>query len=180
MLRFVVLFRITTWGYDKQTNSIRRNAYLKGDSRPANRHWCLSWTMLNPIHALPLDIQKIKFNIILQSASSSTDLSLPLGFPAKSFYTLHISPPPMCVIWKSHLILLDFIILITLSKSPENKALNYVFFFFEFPRASSDLDLNVPLGTLFSNTLSLFCCSTKYIKFRTHRIEQEKLLFCIF
>jgi hypothetical protein len=78
----------------------------------------------------------------------------PSGFPAKTLYTF--LPSPMRATCPAHLILLDMICLM-ISGDGYKLWSSQVHNFFHSPVTSSPLGPNIPLSTLFSNTLSVCC-----------------------
>jgi hypothetical protein len=110
-------------------------------------------SQMNLLHTTPSHFLKIHFNIILAPASSGL---FPSVFTTKILYTLLFYPMPATC--PAHLILLHMIILIILGEQ-------YKLSLCSFPQPPITSYLfcpNIPLSTLFSNTLSL--CSSLNVK----------------
>jgi hypothetical protein len=96
----------------------------------------------------------------------------PSGFPAKSLNTPLLSP--IRTTCPAHYILLEIITRTMLGE--EYRSLSSALCsFLHSPVTSSLLDPNIPLNTLFSNTLSLRPSLKTATKFHTHIIKQAEL-----
>ena len=100
----------------------------------------------------PSHFLKIQLNIILPFTPVSPKWSLTLMFSRQN--PVYASPLPIRATCPAHLILLDFITRTMLSehyRSLSSSLCNFL----HSPVTSSLLGLNIPLNTIFSNTLSL-------------------------
>ena len=114
--------------------------------------------ILNQIHlahAPTSHFLNIHFTIILPSMSEASKWSLSFRFPHQN--PVYISPLPQTCYVSRHLILLDFITR-TIFGEQYRSLSSSLCSFLHSPVTSPFLDPNIPLSTLFSNTLSL--CSS--------------------
>ena len=108
-------------------------------------------SQLDPVHTPTCHFLKTHLNVIFPSTFCSPMWSLSLRFPHQT--PVYTSPLPIRATCPAYLILLDFITRIILDE--EYRSLNSLCSFLHSPVASSILDPNILLNTLFSNTLSL-------------------------
>ena len=120
----------------------------------------------------------LMIHIILPSIPGSSKwFFFPSDFPTKTLYTSLLSP--IHATCPTHLIVLDFITRTILGE--EYRALSSSLCnFLHSPVTSSLLSPNIPLSTLFSNTLCL--CSSLNVSDRTdtHTKQQGKLYYCVY
>ena len=116
----------------------------------------------NPFHFL-----KIHLNIILQSTSWSRQWFFPSGFPTKTFCTPYVP----------HTLLLDFIKRTILGEEYRSLSSSLCNFLHSLVTPSL-LGPNIPLNTLFSNTLSL-CSSLNVSDQVSHYIPHPKIKSCV-
>jgi len=100
----------------------------------------------------PFQFLMIHLNIILPSTPESSKWSLSLRFPHQN--SVYASPLPIHATYAAHLIFLDLITRTILND--QYRSLNFsLSIFLHSPVTLSLLGPNVPLSTLFSNTLSI-------------------------
>ena len=109
-------------------------------------------SQLDPLHTPTFHFLKFYPNIILPSTPVSPKWSLSSGFPTKTLYTPLLSP--IHATCPAHLILLDFITRKVLGEQYRSLSSSICSFLHSLV-ISSLLSSNIPLNTLFSNTLSL-------------------------
>jgi len=128
---------------------------------------------MHSVHNVPFYFPEIHSNIIFPSTPRSSTLSFPWSFWTKILYAFLI--PPMRAAYTAHRIFLD---LITLTVFGEAYKLGSIL---QSPATSSLLGPNIPLSTMFLNTLNL--CSSFNVRDHSTSIkkkQQVKLWFCTF
>ena len=109
-------------------------------------------SQLDPVHATTSNLLKIHLIIIHPSKPGSPKWHLSPRFPTKNLYTPLL--PPICVTCPAHLIILDFITWTILGEEYRSLS-SSLSSFLHYLVTSSLLGPNIPLNTLFSDTLSL-------------------------
>ena len=105
----------------------------------------------NPVHITTSHLLKIHSNIIHPYKPRSPHWSLSFQFPHQD--TIHPDSSPICAKCPAHLILLDFITR-TILDEEYNTFSSSLCNLLHSPVTSSLLSPNIPLNTMFSNTLS--------------------------
>jgi hypothetical protein len=125
-------------------------------------------SQISPIHTTPSHLPKPHFNINLLSTFRSSECSLSFWLSDKNCNAFLLFP--MRAIFPAHLILLQLILIITSYGATQYEDP------LQPPTTSSLFRPNIPLSTLFSNTLNL--CSShnwgmKNIPFKNYNVYQN-------